>query len=86
MDDMITGFDDVITAIKMYHELKIALKKGGFNIRKFVSNSLAVMEQIPEVDRETKINNKTKTLGIRYESDTDEFSYELNYSQELSTA
>lgn len=85
MDDMITGFDSEEEAIEMYHELKHALGKGGFNLRKFVSNSKWVMEQIPESDRETKVNDKTKTLGIYYDADSDNFSYNLHFDAKLAT-
>lgn len=85
MDDMITGFDDELQAMKMYHELKDALLQGGFNIRKFVSNSKMVMEHIPENDRETKVNDKTKTLGISYDQETDDFTCQLHLNQELAT-
>lgn len=40
------------------------MRSGGFNIRKFVSNSEQVMQHIPEVDRETGVNNTIKMLGV----------------------
>lgn len=43
------------------------------------------MDRIPEIDRETKVNDKTKTLGISYSQETDEFSYDFHFCQELAT-
>lgn len=45
MDDMITGFDNESQALQMYRELKDALNQGGFNIRKFVTNKLLVIQE-----------------------------------------
>ena len=51
VDDIIYGDSDDIGAYKLYIKAKLRLAEGGFNARKFVSNSKKLMSQIKENER-----------------------------------
>ena len=46
VDDVAYGADDDAAAFKLYRCSKLRLAEGGFNLRKFVTNSRCLMEQI----------------------------------------
>lgn len=82
VDDMITGANSVNEAIEIYNDIKSALQSGKLNLRKFASNSAEFMKAIPNEDHEKNqgenMENVTKALGIRWNSRTDEFSYNFS--------
>jgi len=51
VDDIISGDSDDIGTYELYIEAKSRLAEGGFNARKFVSNSKKLMSQIEENER-----------------------------------
>ena len=51
VDDIISGDSDDIGAYELYVKAKSRLAEGGFNERKFVSNSKKLMSQIKENER-----------------------------------
>lgn len=70
------------------------LKRGGFQIRKWVSNDETILNGVPESDREIKNqlefgnNDTVKTLSLRWNPLTDTFSYktaQIAASDEIST-
>ena len=46
VDDIVTGANNEDEAHELYHTAKTVLKKGGFNLRKFTSNSLILRSAI----------------------------------------
>lgn len=48
VDDALSGADDDDSAVKLYEDMVSILSSAGFEMRKFLSNSPAVMERIPE--------------------------------------
>ncbi|XP_055527372.1 uncharacterized protein LOC129719987 [Wyeomyia smithii] len=48
MDDVITGADDVETATRLRLQLDAMLESGGFRLRKWASNCVAVLKDIPK--------------------------------------
>ena len=52
-DDLITGTDDIDTALSLQQDLIEMLRKGGFTLRKWSSNHPALLKHIPpeEVER-----------------------------------
>lgn len=77
VDDYNGGANTIEEAKHIYVELKNGLKEGGFNIRKFASNSKELMENIPEIDKEGTEKIIT-TLGIKWNIETDELMYSCN--------
>ncbi|XP_031633611.1 uncharacterized protein LOC116347231, partial [Contarinia nasturtii] len=78
MDDFSGGADTVEEASEVCRQLKAGLKSGGFNIRKFGSNSNELMSRIPVEDREIANENIIKALGLVWRPETDMFTYKLN--------
>ena len=70
-------------AISLRRDITELMKKGGFHIRKWASNSVEVMETIPEedcapemiVESNRKAQGTLKTLGIAWDTQTDSLSY-----------
>ncbi|XP_073841434.1 uncharacterized protein [Musca autumnalis] len=70
MDDGLSGADSLSTALETQKELIAILKQHGFNLRKWSSNFLRLLKDIPHSDREVNLDldeniNKTiKTFGV----------------------
>lgn len=70
--------------IELYHQLSELWSKAGMYARKWISNSVPVLEKIPEKDRAAEINLETgylphtKALGVTWRADTDMFTFSLN--------
>ncbi|XP_055714269.1 uncharacterized protein LOC129808517 [Phlebotomus papatasi] len=83
VDDMLTGCDTKEEAIVLQQQILQLLQRGGFNLRKWTSNSQALLENIPENQRETGIceispETKIKALGLLWNPEKDEFSYNFS--------
>ncbi|XP_071950851.1 uncharacterized protein [Antedon mediterranea] len=74
MDDTMASVKNEQEAVELYREIKELWGSAGMSARKWVSNSKAVLEKIPEVDRakEIKLSGNelpsAKTLGFNMES------------------
>ncbi|XP_063390141.1 uncharacterized protein LOC134675762 [Cydia fagiglandana] len=77
MDDVLTGFDDVKSALEAHEELNKVMSKSGFELQKWASNSREFMSAIQPEKRESSntvdMNRKSqiKTLGIIWNIDED---------------
>ncbi|XP_055633586.1 uncharacterized protein LOC129773936 [Toxorhynchites rutilus septentrionalis] len=54
MDDMLTGIDDVEEGQELCNQLRQLLQSGGFNLRKWASNSFTILSIIPPELREQR--------------------------------
>lgn len=88
VDDTASGADSVEEAIQLQKELKTVMLSGGFNLRKWASNSSEFMRTIPEEDRELKMHHDIiidasatiRTLGIKWNPSTDTFGFKIKTS------
>lgn len=86
VDDVMTGSDELEDAIKLQKDLVDLMHSGGFELRKWASNSVDLLERIPESQREIKLpldfelDEGIKTLGVRWSPATDTFSFTVNIS------
>jgi hypothetical protein len=78
MDDAIESLDSIEEIKELRRQLRELLKTGGFDIRKWCSNSIEVLLDIPEEDRAPGIIDleeselpSVKTLGVRWDAETD---------------
>ena len=55
VDDLLRSFPVGSDAARFVHDVGAALKKGGFNISKFVSNGVAVISEVPLDDRADEV-------------------------------
>uniref|UniRef100_A0AAG5DRE2 Peptidase aspartic putative domain-containing protein n=1 Tax=Anopheles atroparvus TaxID=41427 RepID=A0AAG5DRE2_ANOAO len=82
VDDFIGGADSVEQAQQLREELSQMLNKGGFSLRKWTSNQLAVLSGLTEDQIGTQStlqfmpDEKIKALGIAWEPEADVLSFE----------
>lgn len=86
VDDIVTGDWEPESAFQLQRELKELLAKGGFQLRKWMSNSLPVLKDIPSEHRihssgQVVFNDETsgslKILGLIWDPEKDTFSYSV---------
>ena len=84
VDDFIGGAPDKDTASSLVHQLIAALKKHGFELRKWTSSDSSITLSPPEKLRETEESSKIldedyhiKTLGIRWNPNPDTFTFNV---------
>lgn len=90
VDDVASGADNIEQAIRVKNELRNATTNDGFNLRKWASNSTELLREIPECDREIKMEHEiridtsvtTKTLGVKWNPSMDTFELKINISNE----
>lgn len=74
--------------IQLKHDLCHLLRRGGFRLRKWTSNSLKLLESIPKEDRELQIPlditnlESIKTLGLHWNPIDDAFSFKVDLETE----
>ncbi len=79
VDDLILSLDTESEAVELRRQLDELTSLGGFKVKKYLSNSKAVMETIPVEDRSQKWEltdadanlPKSKALGIVWDPETD---------------
>ena len=77
MDDLLTGTDDIKTALSLCSQLNSLLDKEDFLLRKWRSNSTELLHAIPEDLREKeqvtelKLVDCPKRLGIHWDTSND---------------
>ena len=87
VDDGLTGADDIKTAVRTQKELQELFKKGGFTLHKWNSNDPKVFKHIDPKLRSDggAVQNTgdllyTKTLGLQWKADTDQFHVTVSQS------
>ncbi|XP_054259832.1 uncharacterized protein LOC128984526 [Macrosteles quadrilineatus] len=91
VDDCLTGSDSLDEAFKLKSELIELLKRGGFELSKWASNSRELLEDIVSKSQdilfsEDKDHNQfIKVLGLKWNQNTDEFTYEVPIQKTLPT-
>ncbi|XP_046568630.1 uncharacterized protein LOC124277021 [Haliotis rubra] len=89
MDDSMDSVEDDMTGIELYNQLSELWRTAGMNARKWLSNSLDVLDGIPLESRAQKVNiNKNelpsvKTLGLMWIANDDEFSFCMNVPEDI---
>lgn len=86
VDDLFSGCESIDVAIRLQQEIKNVLASGGFPIRKWMSNSHEVLENIPEQDREVSDHefiddHALKTLGLLWHPKTDQYGFKVKSTQ-----
>ncbi|XP_065178471.1 uncharacterized protein LOC135809125 [Sycon ciliatum] len=95
VDDMLKSLPDDQKAMRLRSQLQDLLKKGGFHLRKWLSNSEAVMESIPPEHRapatsksitaqESSGQPSQKALGVTWMVSEDYFTF--HYQEPTSAA
>lgn len=84
VDDIISGADTEEAALELQEQLIRLLRQGGFELRKWVSNSTRLLQALPEGHRESPVflqeskSPQFSILGLHWSPTTDCFTYSLN--------
>ncbi|XP_045540617.1 uncharacterized protein LOC106708519 [Papilio machaon] len=83
MDDLMSGCESTEDGLEIYKQLTEMLRRGGFQLQKWSSNSSSLMNLIKEGQdvnnvREIKLDEVSKILGLTWNKVTDEFEYTVN--------
>ncbi|KAL0812118.1 hypothetical protein ABMA28_009496 [Loxostege sticticalis] len=83
MDDLASSASSLNDAVKIAHELIQLFKSGGFDLVKWTSNSLELLEHIPESHRQSESisfddGSSFKILGLRWLPAQDTFVFEIS--------
>lgn len=80
-----TGFENKCYFTLLYKQLKSAFSLVKFNLRKWCSNSPELLQQIPKDECELKaLVADVATLGVRWSSRDDDFSYNISVPLETT--
>ncbi|XP_045509299.1 uncharacterized protein LOC123704855 [Colias croceus] len=86
VDDCMSGGDDLEQCIQLRKDLTELLRRGGFDLKKWSSNSAEFLQSLEPNDRSTKahldikLDGIVKALGVQWNLGTDRFEY--NFSLE----
>lgn len=84
VDDIISGADNIDEAFELYTQAKEIFRKGGFNLRKFLSNCQPLQmrvdaaEQLPEATESEGKRAPVKVLGVSWNSSDDTLAFDLS--------
>ncbi|XP_027849396.2 uncharacterized protein LOC114128975 [Aphis gossypii] len=83
VDDVATGTKCEESALQLQQDLINVFKRGGFDLRKWSSNSIALLESVPPEHRQTEAvtfdeptSDYTKVLGLKWEPKNDTIAYQ----------
>lgn len=92
VDDCLISLPDEDTAEKFVCQLSQTLLKGGFHMRKWISNKPSVLRNIPESDIspsvvsiESAIPTVERTLGLEWDANSDVFRFKYVASEQPVT-
>lgn len=90
VDDIVAGANSVGDALTMQQELINLLNCGGFELKKWASNCVEVLEKIPTADRTVDLcfqskEKLVKVLGLRWDPEADLFGYHVEIEQDKVT-
>jgi hypothetical protein len=78
VDNVVFGADNDETAYQLFIDSKELLKKGGFNLRKFVNNNPDLKQKIDFVEGITGMGSREKlVLGVQWNIEKDEFVFRI---------
>lgn len=91
VDDLLTGTDDVSSAIQLHKDTQAVLQESGFHLTKWSSNKKEILEVIPKDIQSTvcqielQDNNIIKTLGLQWDTNKDTLNYKINTQHDVCT-
>lgn len=93
VDDCLRSVATENKAIRLVHELTDLLKRGGFRLTKWISNSKSVLNAIPESERAAYVKNldfdnetlAERALEVCWNVQDDTFSFKITDKEKLAT-
>lgn len=83
VDDFLSGAPDVQTALQLRREVSAMLESAGLPIKKWASNSIEVLEDVPPADQaiqpwhDLQDEQSVSTLGLVWEPRSDTFGFKV---------
>ncbi|XP_055941639.1 uncharacterized protein LOC129971687 [Argiope bruennichi] len=81
VDDILSGTEDLSSAIELQDQLIHLLKSAGMELHKWSSNNPVLLQKVPTSDREYNFDNPNsatlKTLGLQFNPKKDTFSFSV---------
>ncbi|XP_026731637.1 uncharacterized protein LOC113496572 [Trichoplusia ni] len=89
MDDLLTGCQTIQEGVQIYKQMSELLKRGGFPLQKWASNSKELLRLIEDDQQilqtqgnmELKTDSISKILGLTWDKDNDEFVYTIQLNE-----
>ena len=93
VDDCLKSVKSEPSAVRLADQLSKCLAKGGFRLTKWISNSAAVIESIPESERAPsirkldfdKLKHVERPLGVQWNVATDKFGFSITMKERQLT-
>ncbi|KAK3754633.1 hypothetical protein QZH41_014920, partial [Actinostola sp. cb2023] len=92
VDDCLKSVETEDKALQLVDELRELLKKGGFNLTKWVSNSRKVIKAIPETQRACSVTDLDldhlpieRALGLQWDVERDVFKFKATITSKPAT-
>lgn len=91
VDDIVIGADTEEMLLRRREDIVGLLRSGACTLSKWTSNSAAVLESVPSVDRvqsmsfDPREEHAVKVLGLHWDTNTDSFAYHTSLQQPSST-
>lgn len=91
VDDICLGCSTELEALNLQQEITHLLRRGGFELRKWTSNSPVLMKSVPEAHQGKPIHffNKEEptfsVLGLMWSPNSDNFMYNIEFSSQTHT-
>lgn len=92
IDDSLKSVDSEDKAIRLAHQLRDLLSRGGFNLTKWLSNSRKVIESLPEDCRATQVRSLDfdnlpvqRVLGVQWNFESDKFGFKITIKDRPAT-
>ncbi|GBN29372.1 hypothetical protein AVEN_57692-1, partial [Araneus ventricosus] len=89
VDDVLSGADNVSSALKLQQELISLLKAGGMELHKWCANNEMLLENVPTKDQGYQFGDSdkdtVKTLGLRWNPKEDCFNFTITPSASVPT-
>jgi hypothetical protein len=79
VDDLMFSCDNVEDGRRRLQEICMMLEKAGLPLRKIATNQPEILRSLPKSSVEDNDSSCLKALGINYNAQTDEFSYDLKF-------
>jgi len=79
VDDLPGGATDPSKGFEFYQQAKKLMSKGGFNLRKWRTNSQSLQQQINEAEQNNEdVNKVVRILGLSWDTEIDCFVYQFD--------
>ena len=77
VDDFTSGAQTVEEGFNIYQKAKQLMQQGGFNLRKWKTNSKTLQQKIDLTEGGASETSEVKILGIRWDTERDEFQFDF---------